>query len=67
MRFGIFRTETSGKLTAESVDPADVTAFTTELTFVGGGQLSGSMTPITEFVESVPEPTTILLLGLGLA
>ena len=49
------------------VDPADVTAFMTELTFVADGRFTGTMTPITQFVENVPEPGTILLLGFGLA
>jgi len=51
-----------------SLDPNDATAFVTGLSFVSDGTYTGTMTPITQFVpDSVPEPTTLLLLGLGLA
>jgi hypothetical protein len=45
------------------LDPSDVTAFITTVTFAETGRFTGTMTPIT--VE-VPEPTTILLFGVGL-
>lgn len=49
---------------AYMLDPADTTAFMTQLTFTDNGRFTGTMTPIT---ESVPEPTTFALIGLGLA
>ena len=52
---------------AEGLDPTDVTAFMTEVKFVADGLFTGTMTPITAFVESVPEPATLALLALGLA
>lgn len=58
-RFRILGIETSAML-----DPNNATAFITGLTFNGGGQFTGTMTPITIYV---PEPATIILLGLGLA
>jgi hypothetical protein len=45
------------------LDPLNVTAFVTGLTFVADGQLTGTMTPLT--VE-VPTPAAILLVGSGL-
>ena len=36
------------------LDPTDPTAFVTDVSFVSSGQFTGTMTPITEFVESVP-------------
>ena len=48
------------------IDPEDFTAFVTQLTFVDSGTFTGSMTPITAWVDPIPEPGTILLLGFGL-
>jgi hypothetical protein len=45
------------------LDPADTSAFVTGLTFVTPGSFTGTMTPITEEVASVPEPMSIVLLG----
>lgn len=52
---------------AYMLDPADTTAFMTQLTFTRTGRFTGTMTPVKEFVEAVPEPTTLALMGLGLA
>lgn len=50
------------------LDPGNVTAFVTGLTFVSPGQFTGTMTPITVFVPdaAVPVPGTLALLALGL-
>ena len=63
-RFRILGIETSALL-----DPSDVTAFVTTVTFSGSGTFTGSMTPITEFVADaqVPAPTSLGLLLAGLA
>jgi len=49
------------------LDPGNVTAFLTGLTFVGDGDFTGAMTPIVEDLEATPEPATLLLLGTTLA
>lgn len=49
--------------TSAGLDPLDATAFVTGLSFVGDGQFTGTMTPIT---ENVPEPSTIAAFGIGL-
>ena len=48
------------------LDPGNVTAFITGLTFVAAGNFTGTMTPITLFVGEVPEPSTWALLCAGL-
>lgn len=49
------------------LDPGDVTAFITGLTFVADGRFTGTMTPITiEVPGAVPEPSALLLLGAGI-
>lgn len=55
--------------TTAMLDPADVTAFVTGLTFQNAGPVAMTQTPITTFVPSaVPEPESyvMLLAGLGL-
>ena len=46
-----------------ALNPNDPTAFVTKVTFTGDGTFTGTMMPIT---TTVPEPTSIALLGLGL-
>lgn len=47
------------------LDPANPAAFVTELSFVGAGEFTGTMTPISQDVD---EPATLaLLIGAGLA
>ena len=60
-KFRILGIDISGML-----DPADVTAFVTGVSFNGSGVASLSQTPITEFVD-VPEPGSLALLTFGLA
>jgi len=62
---GVDRFSIRGIETSAGLDPENVTAFITGLTFFSAGSFTGTMTPIT--VETpVPEPTTMLLLGAGL-
>lgn len=46
------------------IDPSNVTAFVTGLTFTADGAFTGTMTPITTFV---PEPASLLLVAVGVA
>ncbi|MCP5153119.1 MAG: PEP-CTERM sorting domain-containing protein [Ectothiorhodospiraceae bacterium] len=66
---GVSTFEILGIDTSELLDPNDPQAFVTGLTFVGGGVSNATMTPITENVpgNAVPEPSALLLAGLGLA
>lgn len=49
------------------LDPADVTAFVTGVTFVGSGIFTGTQTPIVFNVSAIPEPENAALLLAGLA
>ncbi len=51
---------------AAALDPTNPQAFSTGVTFTSGGTVGVKMTPITQFVPSVPEPGVLLLLGGGL-
>jgi hypothetical protein len=52
--------------TSAGLNPLDATAFVTALTFTDDGTFSGTMTPISVFVESVPVPATLPLFAAGL-
>ena len=56
--------EVLGIEASADIDPADTTAFVTGLSFVSGGDFTGSQTPITEEV-GVPEPSVTLLFAVG--
>ncbi|MEO7338815.1 MAG: PEP-CTERM sorting domain-containing protein [Caldimonas sp.] len=49
------------------LDPADVTAFVTGVTFTADGLFTGTQTPLTVDVAAIPEPETyaLMLVGLG--
>jgi hypothetical protein len=61
---GVDRFRILGIETSAGIDPGDVTAFVTLLTFTGDGRFTGSMTPITVYV---PVPDTLILIVAGLA
>jgi hypothetical protein len=48
------------------LDPTSVTAFLTTLTFMADGRFTGTMTPITRDMASVPAPAPLALIGAGL-
>jgi hypothetical protein len=62
---GVSAFRVTGIETEAMLDPANVTAFITGLTFVANGSFTGTQTPITVFVP-VPEPQTWGLMALGL-
>lgn len=64
---GVSRFDVTGIETTAGLDPANTTAFVTGLTFVGGGNFTGTQTPIVQNVQSVPEPASLALVGLALA
>jgi hypothetical protein len=63
---GVDRFSIRGIEVSAGLDPGNVTAFITGLTFVSTGNFTGTMTPITVDTSAVPEPTTMFLLGSGL-
>lgn len=56
----------SGIEVSAKLDPNNVTAFITGLTFVADGKFTGTMTPVVTEIAATPEPATILLLGASL-
>jgi hypothetical protein len=66
---GVSAFDVTGIETSAMLDPNNVTAFVTGLTFVADGEFTGTMTPLIEDVPlgAVPEPATLLLLGTTLA
>jgi hypothetical protein len=66
---GVGAFDVTGIETSAMLDPNNVTAFVTGLTFLADGDFTGTMTPlIAEVPETpVPEPATLLLWGTTLA
>ena len=68
---GIDRFRVLGIETSAMLDPNDPVAFVTALTFVGSGNVSMNMNPVTLDIpdngQDVPEPVTLSLFGAGLA
>ena len=48
------------------LDPENITAFITGLTFESAGNFTGTMTPIKANVSGVPEPASLALLASSL-
>ena len=64
---GVSAFHVGGSEESAGVDPGNVTAFITGLTFTSAGSFTGTMTPQTVFVPvPVPEPATWLMLALGI-
>lgn len=63
---GVSAFKVRGIETSAMLDPENVTAFITGLTFSANGAFTGTMTPVTEFVSGIPEPSTYALMALGL-
>lgn len=66
---GVNAFDVTGIETSAMLDPNNVTAFITGLTFVADGDFTGTMIPLVADVplEPIPEPATIILLGTTLA
>lgn len=62
---GVDRFSIRGIETSVGLDPNNVTAFITGLTFVSTGAFTGTMTPITVEV-AIPEPATTLLISASM-
>lgn len=66
---GVDRFRVLGIETGAALDPSDPTAFVTGLSFVSDGQFTGSMTPISVFVDDpspVPLPASLPMLGCAI-
>lgn len=66
---GVSAFDVTGIEASAMLDPNNVTAFITGLTFIADGDFTGTMTPLITDValEPVPEPATLLLWGTTLA
>jgi len=65
---GVSQFSVRGIEASAGLDPNDVTAFITGLTWVGLGEFTGTMTPVIQSVSPspVPLPSGLLLLCVGL-
>ena len=63
---GISRFRVTGIETGANLDPGNVTAFVTGLTFSSSGNFTGTQTPITATLSAAPEPPSMAFLGLCL-
>lgn len=61
---GVSAFEILGIDPGRGLDPTDAIGFATQLTFVGSGAFTGTMTPVT---QQVPEPSTLVMCGVALA
>lgn len=66
---GVSAFDVTGIEASAKLDPGNVTAFITGLSFVADGEFTGTMVPLVTDValEPVPEPATLLLLGTTMA
>jgi hypothetical protein len=64
---GVSAFRVSGIDPSVGLNPSDVTAFVTGLTFEGSGLFTGTQTPLTTNLAAVPEPQVWSLMMLGLA
>ncbi len=62
---GVAKFRVLGIETSAGLDPNSTTAFVTGLTFTGAGQFTGTQTPITVEVGTVPEPAGLALAALS--
>jgi len=60
---GVDAFDVTGIDPSANLDPGNVTAFITGLTFIGDGDFTGTMTPIIEDLAATPEPAALLLWG----
>jgi hypothetical protein len=63
---GVSRFSLRGIEASAALDPNNVAAFVTGLTFVSNGAFTGTMTPLTIEVADVPLPGTVALLAAGM-
>jgi hypothetical protein len=63
---GVSAFEVRGIEESAGLDPTNVTAFVTGLTFVDDGAFTGTMTPLQMFVVPEPETYALMMIGLGL-
>jgi len=60
---GVSQFAVTGIETSAGLDPGDTSAFVTGLTFVTPGSFTGTMTPITQEISAVPEPSSLAILA----